>query len=110
VLIDSPDFGGQIYVGHGISAAPNADVWVAVRPEKIQLSRERPGQKSNCVAAVVKEIAYMGDMSILLLKLENGKTVRVTQANTYRHADDAFTWDERVFISWHETSGVVVTQ
>ena len=110
VLIDSPDLGGQIYVGHGISAAPHADVWVAVRPEKIQLTRERPAEPYNCVLAVVKEIAYMGDMSVLLLKLDNGKTVRVTQPNTYRHADDALTWEERVWISWHESSGVVVTQ
>ena len=110
VLIDSPDLGGQIYIGHGISAAPNADVWVAVRPEKIQVTRERPGTPHNCVAATVKEIAYMGDMSVLLLKLDNGRTVRVTQPNTYRHADDSLTWDETVWLNWHESSGVVVTQ
>ena len=110
VLIDSPDLGGQIYIGHGISAAPNADVWVAVRPEKIQVTRERPGTPHNCVPATVKEIAYMGDMSVLLLKLDNGRTVRVTQPNTYRHADDSLTWDEPVWLNWHESSGVVVTQ
>jgi hypothetical protein len=47
---------------------------------------------------------------VLLLRLDNGRTVRVTQANTYRHADDALVWEERVWINWHETSGVVVTQ
>jgi len=110
VLIDSPELGGQIYVGHGISAAPHAEVWVAVRPEKIQLSRARPPAPHNCVAGTVKEIAYMGDMSVLLLRLDNGRTVRVTQPNTWRHADDQLTWDERVWLSWHESSGVVVTQ
>jgi putrescine transport system ATP-binding protein len=110
VIVDSPDLGGQIYVGHGISAAPNADLWVAVRPEKIQLSRERPDAEHNCVQAVVKEIAYMGDMSVLLLKLDNGKTIRVTQPNSYRHADDSLTWEERVWLTWHDSSAVVVTQ
>jgi putrescine transport system ATP-binding protein len=110
VIIDSPDLGAQIYVGHGISAAPNADVWVAVRPEKIQLSRDRPDAEHNCVQAVVKEIAYMGDMSVLLLKLDSGRTVRVTQPNTYRHADDSLTWEERVWLTWHDSSAVVVTQ
>jgi hypothetical protein len=52
----------------------------------------------------------MGDMSIYLLQLDSGKTVRVTQPNSMRHAQDRFTWDERVWISWHESSGVVVTQ
>jgi putrescine transport system ATP-binding protein len=110
VVIDSPDLGGKIYVGHGISAAPNADLWVAVRPEKIQLSRERPDAEHNCVQAVVKEIAYLGDMSVLLLKLDNGKTIRVTQPNSYRHADDSLTWEERVWLTWHDSSAVVVTQ
>jgi putrescine transport system ATP-binding protein len=110
VLIDSPELGGTIFVGHGISSAPNAEVWVAVRPEKIQLTRERPDAAHNCVAGTVQEIAYMGDMSVLLLKLGSGKVVRVTQPNSWRHADDRLTWDERVWLSWHESSGIVVTQ
>ena len=43
----------------------------------------------NWVEGVVRDIAYMGDMSIYLLKLDSGKIVRVTQPNVYRHADDA---------------------
>jgi ABC-type Fe3+/spermidine/putrescine transport system ATPase subunit len=64
----------------------------------------------NCVTATVKEIAYMGDISVLLLKLANGRTVRVTQPNTHRHADDSLARDESVWLTWHESSGVVVTQ
>jgi putrescine transport system ATP-binding protein len=110
VLIESRELSAPIYVGHGISAAPSAEVWVAIRPEKIQLTRERPDTPHNCAAGIVKEIAYMGDMSILLVQLESGKTVRVTQPNTYRHADDRLTWDEHAWLSWHESSCVVVTQ
>ena len=32
--------------------------------------------------ATVKEIAYMGDLSIYLVQLTSGKIVRVTQPNT----------------------------
>jgi putrescine transport system ATP-binding protein len=110
VLIGSPEFGGSIYVGHGVSAAPNAQVWAAIRPEKIQLSRERPSSQHNVAPGAVKEIAYMGDMSVFLVKLDTGKIVRITQPNAYRHSDDHFTWDERVWLSWHESSCVVVTQ
>jgi putrescine transport system ATP-binding protein len=110
VLIGSPEFGSSIYVGHGVSAAPNAQVWAAIRPEKIQLSRQRPDTPHNCAQGVVKEIAYMGDMSVLLVKLDTGKIVRVTQPNAYRHADDRLTWDERVWLNWHESSCIVVTQ
>src|SRR6202011_5627153 len=87
VVIESPDLGGVIYVGHGVSAPPEALVWTAVRPEKMQLTRENPGTKHNTAAGVIKEIAYMGDMSIYLVQLDSGKTVRVTQPNTFRHAE-----------------------
>ena len=60
--------------------------------------------------AVVRDIAYMGDLSVYLLRLDSGKIVRVTQPNVYRHADDRITWDERVYLSWHASSPVVVTK
>ena len=41
---------------------------------------------------------------------DSGKTVRVTQPNTFRQAEDRFTWEERVWVSWHESSAVVVTR
>src|SRR6187399_3469620 len=64
VRIKSDDLGGVIYVDHGISAAPGAIVYAAVRPEKINILRAAPADTSeNCVKGVVKDIAYMGDMS-----------------------------------------------
>jgi hypothetical protein len=47
---------------------------------------------------------------VLLLRLDNGRTIRVTQPNTWRHADDKLASEERVWLSWHESSGIVVTQ
>jgi putrescine transport system ATP-binding protein len=110
VIIESKELSAPIFVGHGVSAAPNAAVWAAVRPEKMQLTRERPEGRFNVVAGVVKEIAYVGDMSIYLVQLESGKTVRVTQPNIFRQAEDRLTWEEAVWVSWHESSAVVVTQ
>ena len=110
VTIESSELGGIIYVGHGVSTAPDARVWAAIRPEKMILSREQPDSKFNRATGVVKEIAYMGDMSIYLVQLDSGKTVRITQPNAYRHADSRLTWDERVWISWDESSSVVVSE
>ncbi len=110
VTIDSRELGGMLYVGHGVSTAPDALVWAAIRPEKMILSREAPDGEFNRGAGIIKEIAYMGDLSIYLVKLDSGKTVRVTQPNTHRHAEDRFTWDERVWVSWDESSSVVVTE
>ena len=109
VVIDSRDLGSRIYVGHGVSAAPQAVVYAAIRPEKMLLTREQPASEYNRAEGVIKEIAYMGDMSIYLVQLQSGKTVRITQPNTQRHAESRMTWDERVWISWEAESAVVVT-
>jgi putrescine transport system ATP-binding protein len=111
VTIRSPELGGMIYVGHGVSAAPDALVWAAVRPEKMHLTRGAPATEVNRGVGVIKEIAYMGDMSIYLVQLDTGKTVRITQPNRARHAhEDALTWEERCWVSWDQTSCVVVTE
>jgi putrescine transport system ATP-binding protein len=110
VRIGSPELGGTIYVSHGISAPPEAVVWAAVRPEKIFMSTVAPQDCSdNVVRGTVQDIAYLGDLSIYLVKLPTGKVVRVTQPNTSRHAE-AISWDQQVYLSWDATSPVVVTR
>ena len=108
VRIACDDLENPIYVDHGVSSAPGATVWAAIRPEKVHISRARPEGRDNWAAAVVRDIAYMGDMSIYLLKLDSGKVVRVTQPNVYRHADERVTWDEQVYLHWDATSPVVL--
>ena len=110
VRIGSPELGATIYVSHGISAPPEATVWAAVRPEKIFMSTSLPaGGPDNVVRGAVQDIAYLGDLSIYLVRLPTGKVVRVTQPNTSRHAE-AITWDQQVYLSWDATSPVVVTR
>jgi putrescine transport system ATP-binding protein len=110
VRIASNELESTIYVGHGISAATNSTVWVAIRPEKIEISAARPLAQQNVAHGVVKEIAYMGDMSVYLVKLDSGKIVRVTQPNVRRHEEDAVTWDQSVYLHWHPSSPVVITR
>jgi len=109
VRIASEELGGTIYVSHGISAAPEAIVWAAVRPEKIFMSTAPPEGTDNVVRGAVQDIAYLGDLSIYLVKLPTGKVVRVTQPNTSRHAE-AITWEQQVYLCWDASSPVVVTR
>jgi putrescine transport system ATP-binding protein len=109
VRIASDELGGTIYVSHGISAAPEAVVWAAVRPEKVFMSTAQPEGTDNIVRGVVQDIAYLGDLSIYLVRLPTGKVVRVTQPNTSRHAE-AITWDQQVYLTWDPQSPVIVTR
>ncbi len=112
VRVTSDELGGTFHVGHGVSAAPDATVWVALRPEKIVVTRERPeGDGDNRVEGVVSEVAYRGDQSIYLVKLASGRQMRVTQPNTLRQGmGGRFRWEDKVWLSWDSSSPVVVTQ
>ena len=112
VRIQSNELGGVVYVDHGISAAPGAVVWAAIRPEKINILRTPPlDARENCVRGVVKEIAYMGDVSTYLVKIDTDKIVRVTLPNIERLSDDErILWDETVYLTWHSSSPIVISQ
>ncbi|MGQ0385059.1 MAG: ABC transporter ATP-binding protein [Gammaproteobacteria bacterium] len=111
VRVRSDELGGTFHVGHGVSAAPGATVWVALRPEKIHISREQPaGGPDNQVQGTVAEIAYRGDQSVYLVKLGAGRVARVTQPNIVRQGGERISWEDRVWLSWDSASPVVVTQ
>ncbi len=111
VRIGSEEARCTIYINHGVAAPPNATLWVAIRPEKVNISREAPADTSeNCTTGIVQDIAYMGDVSIYNVKLDSGKLVKVTQPNLFRHAEESITWDDRVYLHWHPASGVVLLQ
>ena len=106
-----------VMADRGINCGHGRRVWTAVRPEKINISRQLPRQTrqgqtpgENVIRGTVKEIAYMGDMSIYLVQIESGKTVRVTLPNITRDADHRIARDESVYLSWHGSSPVVLTE
>ena len=109
VRIESPELGGTILVGHGISSPPEATLWAALRPEKIAMSLGAPPQTDNVTRGVVQDVAYLGDLSIYVVRLATGKLVRVTRPNTARYAEPVER-DGEVYLSWDAASPVVVTR
>jgi putrescine transport system ATP-binding protein len=105
-----PEVDGEIYVAHGVSCTLNQTLWFAIRPEKVRISRERPESDDNVFPAMVEEIAYLGNLSIYRLKLDSGKVLTATRANLSRFDEEAISWDERVWVTWHPTAGVVLSR
>ena len=108
VLIASEEAGGNIYIDHGISSAPGARVWVAIRPEKMHITKDDLPPSANCLKGAVKGIAYMGNLSIYLIQLDSGKQIKVTQPNQIRAAENAIDWDDRVSLTFHPNSPVAL--
>ncbi|WP_243375106.1 ABC transporter ATP-binding protein [Microvirga solisilvae] len=109
VRIRSEEAGCTLYVSHGISSAPGQSVHVAIRPEKIRLSHETPAGADNVVKGVVDEVAYLGNVSVLQIRLGTGKLIRATLPNLDRHESMVFEPSDPVYCSWGSSSGVVLT-
>ncbi|MEM1313117.1 MAG: ABC transporter ATP-binding protein [Pseudomonadota bacterium] len=114
VRLDCPAVGGELYVHHGMSCQEGQTLWLAVRPEKLRLTREAPGGAvgpalGGVAEGVVEDIAYMGGLSHYRIVLDSGQRVRATVANRDRHDDDAPTWKDRVVLSWPPEAGVALT-
>ncbi|HXS27549.1 MAG TPA: ABC transporter ATP-binding protein [Steroidobacteraceae bacterium] len=98
-----------------LEVRPGATVWVAIRPEKIELSpaREAPGgatPATNCVPGRVREVGYRGEVSVLLVQIPSGRLVRVTCPNVGGGVGPRVARDAAVSLLWHPTSPVVLTR
>ncbi|SRR6266478_2708817 len=114
VRIECGELGCTVRAERAVSCARGATVWTAIRPEKINISRQppaaQPGAAENAVRGTVREIAYMGDLSIYLVQIESGKVMRVTLPNITRGAERPIARQESVWLSWHDSSPVVLTE
>ena len=108
---------GVVNVGHGISGTLGMPVAIAVRPEKIHISKIRPDVTVNLFSGKVKEIAYFGSYNTFIVEwstaASEGATIKITEANTTRyeaHVNGAITWNDPVFFWWDDAAPVVLTQ
>jgi len=109
VRIRSKEAGCDIYVSHGVSCAPDQTLWYALRPEKINVVRDKPEGDANFTKGLVEDVVYLGDMSVYRVVLDSGKRITATKPNIDRIDEDNIKWDEEVFITWGSESGAVLT-
>ena len=101
---------GVVSVGHGISGAVGMAVAVAVRPEKIHISKIRPDVSVNLFSGKVREIAYFGSYNTFIVEMAGGRTLKITETNTTRHEGSVITWEDPVFFWWDDSAPVVLSQ
>ena len=100
---------GNLRAGSKSDADPGAVVWLAVRPEKVRISREAPvPEVANCTSAAVVDIGYLGGMSIYKLRIRDGSTVRAALANA-GGVERPIGLDEQVWLSFPPEAATVLT-
>lgn len=109
LLIESESAGCQLYITHASSAPIGSSVTVAIRPEKVMLSRTVPTSEKNYTRGIVQEIGYLGDMSIYHIALSSGKIIQAALPNLYRLSERDIQWDDEVYVYWRAENGIVLT-
>jgi putrescine transport system ATP-binding protein len=106
---------GTIIVAEPRQPVTKAIVSVAIRPEKIKLSRRGPASDAinahaiNRLEGVVTEVSYLGGLTTYKVKLDTGAMLRSSMANTARLDVDAYTMSQRV-TAWFTPDDCVVLE
>lgn len=100
MIIDDPDE----VLEQGQSVA------IAIRPEKMTISREPIENASNIMEGEVWDVGYLGDWTVYRVKLDTGEIIRISQANIARVREVPFDWEDRVFLSFDPASAVILSQ
>jgi putrescine transport system ATP-binding protein len=105
---------GTVYVAEPRTPPGRNVVSVAIRPEKVKLSRRAPAAEGtsarafNCLEGVISEISYLGGLTTYKVRLDSGAIVRSSMANTTRIVD-AYTASQRV-VAWFTPDDCLVLE
>jgi putrescine transport system ATP-binding protein len=104
---------GTIYVGEPRQPLTKTNLCVAIRPEKVKLSRRPPvsddSRSINRLEGVVTDVSYLGGITSYKVKLDSGGVVRSSMANTARLDFDAYSLGQRV-VAWFSPEDCVVLE
>jgi putrescine transport system ATP-binding protein len=109
--LDCPDLGGRIAASGGDAPEPvrGETRWIALRPEKILISKEAPGDEGRTVLrGTVHDLGYFGNLSVYRVELPTGRILQVSAQNRVRTARKTVEWDDEVFVSWDVGSTIVL--
>jgi putrescine transport system ATP-binding protein len=103
-----PGLGGEVIARDVPVATPGQKVTLAIRPEKMALSRERP-DGPNTFHGHVKDLAYFGKDSLYRVALPGG-LVQAHAVNTRRGDEGArvVDWDDAVWVAFDPASAIVL--
>jgi putrescine transport system ATP-binding protein len=107
--------GGNIVVARPRQPVTRTQVSVAIRPEKVRLSRGGPASDAvnshatNRLEGVVADVSYLGGLTVYKVKLNSGAVLRSSMANTARLDMDIYGAGQRV-MAWFTPDDCVVLE
>jgi spermidine/putrescine ABC transporter ATP-binding subunit len=124
LVVDEPDhaevavpgIAHPVFLDHGVTGAAGTALWLALRPEKIELHKASPQPPSlgdapagrNAVAGTITHIAYLGSESLYEVTLADGQRLKALRSNLTRWDQEDFALGEAVWLAWHACSPAVL--
>ncbi len=127
LVVDEPDhaeiavagIAEPLFLDHGVTGAAGTSLWVALRPEKIELHKYDPASPApphpgdappgrNVVAGTIRHVAYLGSESLYEVELGDGQRLKALRSNLTRWDQEDFALGEAVWLAWHACSPAVL--
>jgi putrescine transport system ATP-binding protein len=105
---------GTIFASTPSDPSTQSQVCVAVRPEKISLSRCGPPSDAdrahavNRLEGIITDVNYLGGVTVYKVRLDSGVALRASIANTARLDTDTYSASQRVVASFSPDDCVVL--
>jgi putrescine transport system ATP-binding protein len=115
LVVCSPEAGCDLVVDEIGRFGSGQRVWIALRPEKIRLSKQKVqagslGEPLNQIKGTVWELGYLGNRSTYRIKTDTGKLVTVFAQNDRRTSEWSIDWSDEVYLSWSADGAVLLSQ
>jgi spermidine/putrescine transport system ATP-binding protein len=102
---------GPVRVATATSAAGGARGTIALRPEKIRIAAEAPsGTPDNHFHGAVRDLLYMGDVTVYRVAIEGGTIVEALLANSQSGRAKFFEVGDAVDVSWPVGAGHFIVE
>jgi putrescine transport system ATP-binding protein len=85
-------------------------ITLALRPEKIAISRDKP-DSINAIQGTVSDLGYFGKDSLYKVQLDSGTIISVNSVNARRASENerVAAWEDKVWLSFDPASAILLT-
>ena len=106
--LHSDDSDSIVFATQEVDASTGDEMWFAIRPEKLEISKKKPTNQHNILNGTIEDIAYGGSFSTYHVRIDNGRILKAIRANRVRTEEHHLTWEDEVYLHWAPHSAVVL--
>ena len=85
-------------------------VYLSIRPEKIEISKEQLIGFSNHITGIVRAIIYHGRSTQYNVELPGGRTIQVFEQNEEHFPKEIIDYDEMVNLYWQKENSILLKE